>query len=259
MGGNASRYVESIEKHYRGKQDLVYFLKLMEAHGYRLRWTIEDANLARRMVEEAVAMCPENPIGYMSLGWVCFTDYLLGNTKSPRETLEKGIELAQKVLAIDDTLACAHSLLSYLFCLKGEYDQAIAEGKRAVALDPGWISGICSYANSLSLAGRREEAIPIFEKAIRLGPFGPSFLYNRFGWALQNTGRFEEAVSAHKKAIQIAPDDMLSHIGLTAAYIMLYREKEARAEAAEVLRINPKFSVDSWAKTFTYKDQSRTN
>jgi hypothetical protein len=38
---------------------------------------------------------------------------------------------------------------------------------------------------------------------------------------------------------------------------MMGREKEARAEAAEVLRINPKFSVDSWAKKTPYKDQSR--
>ena len=38
---------------------------------------------------------------------------------------------------------------------------------------------------------------------------------------------------------------------------MMGREKEARVEAAEVLRINPKFSLDSWAKTFRYKDQSQ--
>ena len=37
---------------------------------------------------------------------------------------------------------------------------------------------------------------------------------------------------------------------------MMGREKEARAEAAEVLRINPKFSLDSFAKTLPYKDQS---
>ena len=40
---------------------------------------------------------------------------------------------------------------------------------------------------------------------------------------------------------------------------MMGREKEARAEAAEVLRINPKFSVDSWAKRAPYKDQSQTD
>ena len=40
-----------------------------------------------------------------------------------------------------------------------------------------------------------------------------------------------------------------AHIDLTATYSMMGREKEARAEAAEVLRINPKFSLDSYAKS----------
>jgi hypothetical protein len=38
------------------------------------------------------------------------------------------------------------------------------------------------------------------------------------------------------------------------------REKEARAEVAEVLRINPKFSLDYFAKTLTtYRDQKAIN
>jgi len=38
------------------------------------------------------------------------------------------------------------------------------------------------------------------------------------------------------------------------------REKEARAEVEEILRINPKFSLDYFAKTATpYKDQSEVD
>jgi hypothetical protein len=40
---------------------------------------------------------------------------------------------------------------------------------------------------------------------------------------------------------------------------MMGREKEARAEAAEVLRIDPKFSLDSLAKMLPYKEQSETD
>ena len=40
---------------------------------------------------------------------------------------------------------------------------------------------------------------------------------------------------------------------------MMGRESEARAEAAEVLKLNPKFSVDSFSKTLSYKDQSVTD
>lgn len=70
------------------------------------------------------------------------------------------------------------------------------------------------------------------------------------------TGKFEEAVAAYRKAIQRAPDNILAHISLAATYNMMGREKEASAEAAEVIRTNRKFSLDLWAKRQLYKDQS---
>jgi adenylate cyclase len=209
------------------------------------------------MIEEAIAVCPENPMGYINLGWVYQRDYWLGNTKSPRETLEKDIELAQKALAMDDSMASGHAVLSALYLLKREYNKAIAEGERAVALNPGGTSELVNYAFSLTFTGRTEEAIPLFQKAIRLNPFGPSYLYREFGDVLRITRRFEEAISAYKKAIQIAPDDIPAHIALAETYLLMGREKDARAEAAEVLKINPKFSVEYWAKTIPFKDHSR--
>jgi adenylate cyclase len=243
-----------VEKHFRGEQGLDCYLKLLEAGGYISRWNIEDNNLARRMAEEAIAMCPENPVGYSALGWVYHHDYWLGNTKSPGETIEKSMELAQKALAMDDSIAGAHGLLCLLYTYKREYDKAIAEGEQAVFLNPGGTEALSEYAWSLNSAGRWEEAIPLFEKAIRLNPFGKSSLYRGFGVALQNTERLEEAVSAYKKSIQRSPNDIMSHILLAATYIMMGREQEARAEAAEVLKINPKFSLDNYAKVRPPRD-----
>ena len=230
---------------------------LTEAGGYLDRWNIEDINVARRMIEEAIAVCPENPMGYIRLGAVYVRDYWLGNTKSPRETVEKGIELAQKALAMDDSLADAHSVLGALYIAKKEYDRAIAEGERAVALNPSSTLALLNYANALTHAGRSEEAIPLFQKAIRLNPFGPSTLYRELGNALRNAGRFEEAASAYKKAIQLAPDNILAHLGLASTYSIMGQERDARAEAAEVLRINPKFSLDEYANTASVKDQAK--
>jgi adenylate cyclase len=64
-----------------------------------------------------------------------------------------------------------------------------------------------------------------------------------------------------KKAIQISPDNINAHITLAATYSMMGRESEARAEAAEVLRINPKFSMDYHAKNVArfLKDQSEND
>jgi adenylate cyclase len=244
------------EKHFRGRQGLDCWLKIMEGLKYTDRFNIGDNNLARRMAEEAIAMCPEVPAAYYLMGGVLLIDYYLGSTKSPQETIEKAIEMTQKALTLDESYGQAHGLLGHLYLAKREYEKAIAEGERAVALNPSDATAIAYYATSLGFAGRSEETIPLFQKAIRLNPFGPIWVNQNFGNALQMTERFEEAVSAYRKVIQRAPNYIWGHLMLAATYSKMGREKEARAEAAEVLRINPKFSLDWLAKTTVYKEQS---
>jgi adenylate cyclase len=186
-------------------------------------------------------------------------DYWHGSGMSPRVSIEKAIELAQKAIALDDAYAHPHGLLSFLYSIKMEYEKALAEGERAVALDPNGADVYAWYAISLTFAGRPEEGIPLFQKAIRLNPFGPTWYFFNLGIALLFTHRFEEAVSAYKKALQRSPDNLLAHVLLAATYSMMGREKEARAEAAEVLRINPKFSLDYLQEALRFKDQRLTN
>jgi len=246
-------------KHYSGKKGLDCYLKILEGSGYIERQNIESNNLARQIAEEVIAMCPDIPMAYQLIAWVHVIDYWLGTTNSPQESTEKGIKAIKKAIALDDTLAEAHAILSHLYTQKREYDKSIIEGKRAVALNPNSATAIAFYAVSLQFACRPEEAIPFFQKAIRLNPYGPLFYYRNLGGVFWMTGRYEEAVSAFKKVIQRSPDHITVHLGLAATYIMMGREQEARAEAAEVLRIDPNFSLDRFAKVYPYKDQSITD
>jgi adenylate cyclase len=242
-----------------GKQDLDCLLKYMEAQGHVQRVNIEDNNMARRIAEEAIATCPEPQKPYAQMAIIHMMDYFLGTTKSPRESIEKAIELAQKSLAVDESRAEDHARLSLLYCLRKEWDKAIAEGERGIALNPSGADVQSWYAATLTFAGRPEEAIFLFEKAIRLNPFGPSRYFMGYGHALRYTGRFQEAVSAYKKAIKREPNNFPAHLLLTATYSMMGLEKEAQSEAAEVRRLNPKYSVDYFAKTSPYKDQTETD
>jgi len=203
-------------------------------------------------------MCPEAPGAYYLMGWVHIMELAMGIGKSPQESAEKGIEMVQKALAMDDSLGDVHGTLGFLYRLTGEYDKAVAAAERGVALAPGGAFAHEFYGIALNAAGRSEEAIPIYQKAIRLDPSGTTTLYMDFGEALRDAGRFGEAVFAFKKALQPAPDNLVAHVYLASTYSLMGREKEARDEAAEVLRINPKFSLDKFAPTITYKDQART-
>jgi len=233
------------------------YLKLMETRDYVFRGNIESNNLARRLANEAIALCPESAPGYFFLSITHEQDYLLGSTKSPRESLEKAIELARKSLALDDSNANVYGYLGILYMRKGEYDKAIAEAERGVALDPTGADARRSYGNVLLHAGRPEEAIPLLQEAIRINPLGPAPYFFALGTALRITGRLEEAVSAYKKILRRAPNSVSAHAVLAATYVMMGREQEARVEAAEVLRINPKFSLENYARNnLPFKDQS---
>jgi adenylate cyclase len=242
-----------------GKQDLDCLLKYVEAQGHIQRANIEDNNIGRRIAEEAMATCPEPQKPYAQMAIIHMMDYFLGATKSPRESIEKAIELAQKSLAVDDSRAEDHARLSLLYSVRKEWDKAIAEGERGIALNPSGADVHQWYAAALTFMGRPEEAIFLFEKAIRLNPFGPSRYFMGYGHALRYVGRFQEAVSAYKKAIKREPNNFPAHLLLAATYSMMGLEKEARSEAEEVRRLNSKFSVDYFAKTSPYKDQTETD
>jgi tetratricopeptide (TPR) repeat protein len=109
---------------------------------------------------------------------------------------------------------------------------------------------------NLMISGRPQEAIPVLKKALRLNPFPKVNYFVILGHAYRMTGRYEEAITMYKKAIKRAPDLYPPHQGLAATYIYLGREDEARAEAAEVLRINPKFSLERYAKRIPLKNKA---
>ena len=237
-----------------GRQSLACYLRGLEVLSHIQRSTIPDTDLARQKAEEGLALCPEIPNFYYYMAAVHTQDYLLGASKSPRESIEKATELFQKVLDMDDRHVCAHANLSWVYTLRREYDKAIEEGVRAVTLNPGSAFALFRYAETLTCAGRPEEAIPILEKAIRLNPLAPTGYYLAQGTALRETGRLEEAAAAYRKAIERSPNSFRTHAYLAAVLSLLGRDDEAQTEAAEVLRLNPGFSVEEYASRSMYKD-----
>jgi adenylate cyclase len=104
-------------------------------------------------------------------------------------------------------------------------------------------------------ASRYEDAIPVLEKAIRLSPLKPPLqcLVN-LSSCYTYTYRYDEAVMLLKRVLQEQPNSFFANIGLTRVYADLDRVEDARTQAAHVLRLNPKFSLESFAKTWRVKD-----
>jgi hypothetical protein len=104
----AGEQASTAEKYYKGKQGLDCYMKILEGYKYIEGHNIEDVRMARRIAEEAIAICPELPFAYVLLGFVHQMEYWTGSGKSPQDSIEKGIEMAPKALALDDSIGAAH-------------------------------------------------------------------------------------------------------------------------------------------------------
>ena len=180
-------------------------------------------------------------------------------TRSPSETMRQALEMAQKALALDPTTLIAQLAMGQIHLLKREHDEAIAWGERAVSTYPNADNAHVFLAWFLTAAGRPEEAVPLLKQAIRRNPIPPGWYFVTLGTTYRLIGRFDEAIVEIKKAVAYSPDDLLAHLGLAAAYAEAGRLEEARAEAAEVMRIQPTFSIENYAKGLSYKNQAHSD
>ena len=235
----------------------------MKAEYYQGRGTPAGWVLARKLAEEAIALDPEYPAPYILLSWSHIMEAYKPKNKSPRESLDKAFELAQKMLAMDESNPGGHMMLGEVYTVLGENEKAIAEFERGLALDPNNAYGYMILGNTLTTEGRSQEAIPLLQKSMRLSPLSQthaSMCLYRLGRAYRNMGQYDQALSALKKALDIRPNFFLIHMERAATYIHLGREEEARAAAAEVRRTNPRFSLEVMARFWAYKnpnDQER--
>ena len=169
--------------------------------------------------------------------------------------MERALELAHKAISLDENCGRSYGLLSYIYRQKKQYEKAIAAAEKNIDLEPNNNFAYSSLAEVFYTVGRGEEAVDLAKKAIRLDPKPSWYYFYYLGMAHWVSDQHEQAIAAYKKALNIQPDNWIARVPLTASYIILGREELARAEAAEVLRLYPKFSVDYWIKgtSFTNK------
>jgi adenylate cyclase len=248
--GESTRILE------KGTDNLDAYLKFLQGFNHFNRFNPDDDVLARRYFKEAIALDPEFANPYSFMGQIHLNEVRQGLSKSPQKSTGQALKLAQKVLALDESHPLGHNLLGSIYMLNWQHEKAIAACERAVALAPNSISSRFLLGNALSYIGRHQEAIPHFKRGIRISPLNPSFNLNGLGMTYIRMERYEEAITVFKKVLHYQPDYLSVHRNLAACYATLGKEEEARAEAAEVLRLNPKFSVKKYGKRLQIRDKA---
>jgi adenylate cyclase len=238
-----------------GTKSLEAYLKLMQGREYYRKGNREGNALARRMAEEAIALDPKYADPYALLGTIFYSEAFLG-PGLPKDVIPKAIESTQKALAMNGSLPEARSRLGVLYSWSGRYDEGIAEAERGVELDPNSGEANFNLGVVLRFAGKPKEAIPVLQKAIRLEPLAPDNYNRQLGLAYLHAGDCKEAIATCEKGVKGQPDHLISRVIIAAVYGSCGKEAEALKAGSEVLRINPKFNVESFLRNTPYKNPS---
>lgn len=188
--------------------------------------------------------------------------------KNQRQSSPRGEDLPEMPQILPET----HFAAGQLFEAQGAYDKAIAQYRRAVAVNHNFASGYHRLGLALSATGRHEEAIDAIAKAVALKPEN-AVLRNNLAYEYMHLKRWEHAERELEKAIELQPTLARAHInlGLTRARTgrfesalvdfksvlpeadahynlgLLYRGQQRYAEAADafrtVLTIDPGFTA----------------
>jgi adenylate cyclase len=224
---------------------------------YRLSETKDGNVKARQMFEQAIQLDPKYARAYTALGVNYFAGWIHLLSSDPNG-LERAFQLAQQAIALDDSLAPAHGLLAGIYVHKGQYDQAVTEAERSIALNPNSPIGYFWLAEVMNNTARPAEALVAVEKAMRLDPRNSDNYLFEQGFAYSGLGRYEEAIPALKRDSALT-NNLWDHVNLTWGYIELGQEDPARVEAAEVERrvaLNPNSALGYWALAFVMNNMA---
>jgi TolB-like protein/class 3 adenylate cyclase/Tfp pilus assembly protein PilF len=216
--------------------DLV--LRGRQAHA---RGTRQSYFEARELFQKAIAADPSYAAAYVGLGHAYVNAVILGWIEDPAEALDRAERLGEQAVSLDDKDAWAHALLGRVYAWRRQYDAALRALDRAVALNPNKSEVLAERGEALVWSSKPEESIRAYETALRYDPNMPAIHLTGLGFAYYLVGRDEDALRVFDRAIRSRPDHVFSYVGSAAVFAQLGRREDAERAAEQVRRLHPFF------------------
>ena len=230
--------------------------KHFQAQGFFCLHTKENYEKARPLFEEAIAIDPNFVYPYVYLGYLHNIQGLRGFSEDRAKSFQTAFDLAQKALALDESDDGVHSLLAMCYSIKRQQNKALSEAERAVALNPNGSDAYMFLAGALACLRRWEESVTYAEKCLRLSPFPGAAPFTILGRAYFMTGRYDNSITTFKKALKVSPNYLDSYIYLAANFISIGREEEAGTAVKQILKLSPKFNIESYGKRLSFLNEA---
>jgi tetratricopeptide (TPR) repeat protein len=207
--------------------------------------TVPDYQKSILNFQEAINKDPNYSEAYAGLADAYALLGSSGNSPIPRaEAMEKARQAALTALALDEDLAEAHTSLAFVrMHYDWKFEAAEKEFRRAIELNPSYVTAHHWYAYNLAATGRREEALQEIKIAQELDPL--SVIVNTdVAEFLSYLDRNQEALHYVQRALELDPSFFLAHLRLSEIYDAQAKPADALEEAKKSLSFA---TNDSWA------------
>src|SRR5258708_775382 len=183
----------------------------------RFFWNKRTGNDLKKSIDyfqQAIAADPNYALAYAGIAdaYVFLPGYTAG---APRDCYPKAMAAAKKALELDDTLPEAHTTLALaIWYYDFDFSQANREFQRAIELNPNYATGHQQYGNNtLSALGRLDDAIAEGKRAVELDPL--SLVINAdLGMNYYYARRYDEAITQLRKTLEMDPGYYYAHVDL---------------------------------------------
>jgi Tfp pilus assembly protein PilF len=154
------------------------------------------------------------------------------------ERILKAKSAAAKALAIDDSLAEAHTSLAFIL-YKFEWAWAKAEShfRRAIELNPSYALAHHWFGEFLILRGKFDEGLAELRQAEALDPLSLP-IANDVARGLYRARRYDEAIAQSRRALELDADFRNAYSTLVYAYEQKRDYAKAVGAELEVLRVS---------------------
>ncbi len=233
--------------------------EVIEAYDYVLRGMKEDqartrdsSTKARYCFRSAIDLDPNYANAYGRLGMNAIYQWIAGWNSSWEETVERGLELAKKAVALDRGNSFAFAALCWALLWKSEHDAAIEAGRKAIELDPNDVTALERLALVLAWSGRASDALKHLEKAQTLNPLSSYNFPNAVCFFMLK--RYSVAVEFLHSSINANSTFLPAYLYLAACLSLLGQEDAAKPVVKTIMELDPGYRPDE-SRLATFKHQ----
>jgi adenylate cyclase len=201
----------------------------------------EDYALAEQLFQRAIDLDPNFAGGYSGLAFALHQAASVFQTRSLPEAQSSAEALARRAVALDPADAEARLCLGFILRVRGDYEGALAEIERALAISPNLAGAHAERGAILIFSGRAKEGLAALQACIRLDPRHPTMARSllHVTIAFYFCREYEASIEAAKRAIRSYPEFPLVYRWLTAALGQIGRIEEAKKALEKAIAIAP--------------------